>query len=104
MAQPRRMLARGILGNGRTHGVSFRPFPNSSGWLRLISSVFLIRISCHKTTHANVTMVPGQGGRFLSVCFLLTSSLLLLNALCVRIKRDTDVDLVERGTLLIEII
>ena len=30
-----------------------RPFPNSSGWWRLISSVFLIRISCHKTTHAN---------------------------------------------------
>ena len=33
--------------------VSFRPFPNSSGWWWLISSVFLIRISCHKTTHAN---------------------------------------------------
>ena len=47
------MLARGILGSGRTHGVSFRPFPNFSGWGWLISSVFLIRISCHKTTHAN---------------------------------------------------
>ena len=47
------MLARGILGSGRTCGVSFRPFPNSSGWRWLISSVFLIRISCHKTTHAN---------------------------------------------------
>ena len=47
------MLARGILGNGRTRGVSFRPFPNSSGWWWLISSVFPIRISCHKTTHAN---------------------------------------------------
>ena len=53
MAQPRRMLARGILGRGRTHGVSFRPFPNSSGWWWVISSVFLIRVSCHKTTHAN---------------------------------------------------
>ena len=52
-AQPRWMLARGILGSGRTRGVSFRPFPNSSGWWWLISSVFLIRISCHKTTHAN---------------------------------------------------
>ena len=43
---------RGIRGSGRTHGVSFRPFLNSSGWWWLISSVFLIRISCHKT-HAN---------------------------------------------------
>ena len=47
------MLARGILGSGRTGRVSSRPFPNSSGWLWLISFVFLIRISCHKTTHAN---------------------------------------------------
>ena len=47
------MLVRGILGSERTRGVSFRPFPNSSGWRWLISSVFLIRISCHKTTHAN---------------------------------------------------
>ena len=47
------MLARGILGSGWTRGVSFRPFPNSSGWWWLISSVFLIRISCYKTTHAN---------------------------------------------------
>ena len=48
IAQARRMLAR-----GRTHGISFRPFPNSSGWWWLISSVFLIRISWHETTHAN---------------------------------------------------
>ena len=27
--------------------------PNSSGWWRLISSVFLSRTSCGKTTHAN---------------------------------------------------
>ena len=47
------MLARGILGSGRTGSVSSRPFLNSSGWWWLISSVFLIRISCHKTTHAN---------------------------------------------------
>ena len=52
-AQPRWMLARGILGSGRTRSVSFRPFSNSSIWWWLISSVFLIRISCHKTTHAN---------------------------------------------------
>ena len=48
-----RMLARGILGSGRTRGVSFWPFPNSSSWWWLISSIFLTRISCHKTTHAN---------------------------------------------------
>ena len=42
-----------ILGSGRTRGVSFPPFLNSFGWWWLISSVFLIRISCHKTTHAN---------------------------------------------------
>ena len=53
ITQPRRMLARGILGSGRTRGVSFRPFLNSSGWWWLISSVFLIRIASHKTTHAN---------------------------------------------------
>ena len=29
------------------------PFPNSSGWWWLISSVFLTRTSCYKTTHAN---------------------------------------------------
>ena len=34
-------------------GVSFRPFANSSGWWWLFNSLFLIRISCHKTTHAN---------------------------------------------------
>ena len=53
LVQPRWMPARRILGGGRTCGVSFWPFPNSSGWCRLISSVFLTRISCHKTTHAN---------------------------------------------------
>ena len=47
------MLARGILGSGWTCGVSFWSFPNSSGWLWLISSVFITRISCHKTTHVN---------------------------------------------------
>ena len=47
------MLARGILGSGRTRVVSFRPFLNSSGWWWLISSIFLTRIPCHKTTHGN---------------------------------------------------
>ena len=40
-------------GSQCTGGVSFKPFPNSSGWWRLISSVFFIRICCHKTTHAD---------------------------------------------------
>ena len=52
-ADARGMLARGILGGRWTLSVSFQPFPNSSLWWWLISSVFLIRISCNKTTHAN---------------------------------------------------
>ena len=53
IAQPRWMLARGILGSRLTGRVSSQPFLNSCGWWWLISSIFLIRISCHKTTHAN---------------------------------------------------
>ena len=40
-------------GRCQTCGASFWPFPNSSSWWWLISSVFLTRTSCHKTTHAN---------------------------------------------------
>ena len=47
------MPERRILGGGQTGGVSFRPFPNSSGWWRLISSLFLTRTACRKTTHAS---------------------------------------------------
>ena len=53
IAQPRWMLERGILGSGPTRSVFFRPFSNCFSWWWLISSIFLIRISCHKTTHAN---------------------------------------------------
>ena len=53
LVQTRWMPERGILGVGQTGGVSFWPFPNSSGWWRLISSLFLSRTSCRKTTHAN---------------------------------------------------
>ena len=53
LVQPRWMSERRILGGGRTRGVSFWPFLNSFGWWWLISSVFLTRTSCHKTTHAN---------------------------------------------------
>ena len=52
LVQPRWMPAR-ILGGGWTCGVSFWPFLNSSGWWWLISSVFLIRTSCCKITHAD---------------------------------------------------
>ena len=34
-------------------GVSFWLFLNSSGWWRLITSMFLSRTFCRKTTHAN---------------------------------------------------
>ena len=53
LVQPRWMPERRILGGGRTCGVSFWHFPNSSGWWRLISSLFLTRTSYPKTTHAN---------------------------------------------------
>ena len=53
LVQPRWMPERRILGGGRTCGVSFWPFLNSSSCWRLISSVFLTRTSCHKITHAN---------------------------------------------------
>ena len=47
--KPRRTAL--LRGSQCTGSVSFKPFPNSSGWWRLISSIFLM-----------VTMVPGQGG------------------------------------------
>ena len=53
LVQLRWMPERRILGGGRTGGVSFWPFPNSSGWWWLISSVFLTRTSSPKTTCAN---------------------------------------------------
>jgi len=53
LVQPRWMSERRILGGGWTCGVSFWPLLNSSGWWWLISSVFLSRTSCPKTTHAN---------------------------------------------------
>ena len=47
LVQPRRMPAR-ILAGGRTRGISFWPFLNSSGWWWLISVVFLTRTYCGK--------------------------------------------------------
>ena len=69
LVQPRWMLARGILGSGWTRSVSFRPFPNTSGWWWLISSVFLTRTSCHKTTHAS-GYYGAWPGWAVSVCVL----------------------------------
>ena len=42
-----------ILHGGQAGSLSFRPFPNSSVWWRLIGSLFLTRTSCHKTTDAD---------------------------------------------------
>ena len=53
LVQPRWMPGIRILGGSRTCGVSFWPFPDSSGWWWLISSVFLTRTSCLKKSHAN---------------------------------------------------
>ena len=53
LVKPRWMPERRILGGGQECGVSFWPFSNSSSWWWLISSVFLSRTSCRKTTHAN---------------------------------------------------
>ena len=63
IAQPAWMLARRLLGGGRTRGVSFWPFPNSSCWCWLISSMFLTTTSSDKTTHANsyYDIWPGWG-------------------------------------------
>ena len=56
VVQPRWMPVRRILGGGRTCGVFFQSFLNSSGWWWLISSVFLTRFLTSvvpNTTHAN---------------------------------------------------
>ena len=61
LVQPRWMLERRILGGGQTSSVYFWLFPKSSGWWRLISSVFLTRTSCHKTTYADGYYGPWPG-------------------------------------------
>ena len=53
LVQPRWMPVRRTLGDGWTRGVTLWPFLNSPCWWGLISSVFLTRTSCHKTTHAD---------------------------------------------------
>ena len=68
IAQPSWMLARGLLGSGRTGGVPSRPFQNSSGWWWLVSSYSLSGSPVIKQLMQMVTTVPGQGGRFQSAC------------------------------------
>ena len=81
LVQPRWMPERRILGGGQTGNVSFWPFPNSSGWWRLISSLFLTRTSCCKTTHAN-GYYGAWPGWVVSVSVLpLTGSLSLLQGI-----------------------
>ena len=41
IGQPRQKPAGRIPGGGRTSGISFWPFPKSSGWWWLVSFVFL---------------------------------------------------------------
>ena len=53
LVEPRWMPERRILGGVQPCDVLFWPFPNSSCWWWLISSLFLSRTSCLKTTHAN---------------------------------------------------
>ena len=53
IAQPRWMPVKRVLGDGRTYGISFWPFLNSSCWLWLTSSVFPTRTSCRKIIHAH---------------------------------------------------
>ena len=42
----------------------FLTFLELYGWWWLISSMFLTRTSCHKTTHEMVSMMPCQVGGF----------------------------------------
>ena len=48
-----KMSARRILGGDQTCSVSIWPFPNSSGWWWLVTSVFLTRASCCEKTRTN---------------------------------------------------
>ena len=68
LVQPRWMPVRRILWGGWTCGVSFWPFPNSSGWWWLILC-YLPGLPVIKQLMQIVTMVPGQGERFQPVCF-----------------------------------
>ena len=61
LVQLRWMPRRKILGGGWKCGLSFWPFLNSSGWRRLIGSMFLTRTSCCKRTHIDGYYGAGPG-------------------------------------------
>ena len=84
LVQPRWMPVRRILGGGWTCSLSFWPFPNPSGWWWLITSVFLARTSCRKTTHANSYHgdLPGWA--------VSVSVLPITNLLCPKCPHDWD--------------
>ena len=68
LVQPRWMPERRILGSGRTWGVSFRPFRTLPVGGSLLVPYSLSGSPVIKQLMQMVTMVPGQGGRFQSVC------------------------------------
>ena len=69
ITQPRWMLERGILGSGQTYSVSFRPFRTLLVGGGLLGPYSLSGSPVIKQLMQMVTMVPGQGGQFQSVCF-----------------------------------
>ena len=81
IAQPRWMPERRILGGGQTCGVSFWPFPNSSGWWRLIVPCSSPGPPVVKQLMRTVAVVPGRGGRSQSACFPNTALLTLASFL-----------------------
>ena len=80
IAQPKWIPAIRILGGGWTYGVSFWPFPNSSGWWWLISSVFLTKTSCSKTAYARVVTF--------SQCTSLNSNTSLVGSYSWKTRKD----------------
>ena len=80
IAQPKWIPAIRILGGGWTYGVSFWPFPNSSGWWWLISSVFLTKTSYSKTAYARVVTF--------SQCTSLNSNTSLVGSYSWKTRKD----------------
>ena len=56
------MLARGVLGSGWTCGVSFRPFPNSSGWWWLAAAAAAAAKSLQSCPTLHDTIDDSQAG------------------------------------------
>ena len=89
LVKPRWMPERRILGGGQTCGVSFWPFSNSSSWWWLISSLFLSRTSCRKTTHTN-GYYGAWPGWAVSVGVLPLTISLCFKTHCLQILLSTD--------------